>query len=67
MKISKFTMINKQIISNPAKQTLIMTYKNFSLLSKLIYNIWVVVNRKGENPNFGQIFFNWSTLPITVM
>ena len=33
MKISKFTKINKQIIFNPAKQTLIMTLKFFILLS----------------------------------
>ena len=33
MKISKFTMINKQTIFTSAKQTLIMTSKKFSLLS----------------------------------
>ena len=33
MKISKFTKINKQIIFNSAKQTLIMTLKFFILLS----------------------------------
>src|ERR1044071_7531067 len=31
-----------------------------------ILNIWAVVNRKGGNSNFGQNFFNWFTLPITV-
>ena len=33
MKISKFTMINKQTIFTSAKQTLIMTSKKFFLLS----------------------------------
>ena len=41
MKISKFTMINKQIIFTSAKQTLFMTIKIFTLLSNLLYDIYM--------------------------
>ena len=42
MKISKFTMINKQIIFTSAKQTLFMTIKIFALLSNLLYDLYTV-------------------------
>ena len=43
MKSKFFTMINKQIILNSAKQNFIMTLKFFILLSNLFYDLYIKI------------------------
>ena len=61
MKISKFTMINKQTIFTSAKQTLIITSKKFFLLS----NSWSD-NYKHVKKNLFFTIFSPSKSPILI-